>query len=338
MAKTLIEWLDGREDWLAMVEEDVIDPDREIVDPHHHLWDRPGSTYELDQLWSDTGSGHNVVQTVFVQCHAYHLKDGPRHLSPVGETRAVHAMAAASAAGDGATIAGIVGHADLRLPLAELDEVLDAHLEAGGGLFRGIRHSGAFDADSDALMIPGRGPAGLYTDPDFRRGVAHLGDRGLSYDAWHYHHQNADFRDLAMACPGTTMILDHFGGVLGVGAYDDRDARFNDWQDDTAAIARCSNVVAKLGGLAMPDNGFGWHEGARPPASDDLVAAHSPYYRHMITVFGPDRCMFESNFPVDKVSVGYRVLFNAFKKIAADYPSQDQDAMFAGTARRIYRL
>ncbi len=338
--KKFLSWLNGRDAWLAQVDEAVIDPGREIVDPHHHLWHRAGSVYELAGLWADTGSGHRVAETVFVQCHAYHDQDGPEHLRPVGETPAVAAMAADSEANpDQATITGIVGHADLRLAPARLDEVLDAHTAAAGGRFRGIRHSASFDQDGAALSIPGRGPAGLYSDPDYRRGAARLGERGLTMEGWHYHHQNADFRDLAAACPDTVMILDHFGGPLGVGPYTGlRESRFSDWQRDVAAIADCPNVVAKLGGLAMPDNGFGWHERAAPPGSDELAAANAHYYRHMIEVFGPERCMFESNFPVDRVSVSYLVLWNMFKKIAADYDQAAQAEMFAGTARRIYRL
>ena len=338
--QTIVDLLQEQHSWQDQVTEDIIDPNREIVDPHHHLWDRPGHRYELAELWTDTGSGHNVVQTVFLQCHAYHAKDGPRHLRPVGETRAIAEMARASEAAEGqATIAAIVGHADLTLDPVLLDQALDAHEQAGDGRFRGIRHSGAYQPDSEALMIPGRGPAGLYADPDFRRGVARLGQRGLSFDAWHYHHQNVDFRDLAAACPDTVMILDHFGTPLGVGPHAGlRESRFADWQRDIEALATCPNVHAKLGGLAMPDNGFGWHERAAPPGSEELVAAQGHYYRHVIDVFGADRCMFESNFPVDKVSVSYAVLWNAFKRIAADYPEPARHALFSGTARKVYRL
>ena len=336
---TILSFLEGRQDWLDQIDEDVIDPDREIVDPHHHLWDRPGSLYELDALHKDTGSGHNVVQTVFVQCHAYHLRDGQPHLRPVGETRAVAEMARQSADLDGAEIAGIVAHADLRLPLVELDEVLDAHEEAGDGRFRGIRHHAAWLDDTDPLLIPGRAPQGLYADPDFQRGVRRLGARGLSYDAWHYHTQNAEFLGLARACPDTTLVLDHFGTPLGVGPFAEaREARFGDWQKEMVALAACDNVVAKLGGLAMPDNGFGWHLLETPPSSDEIAVRQGHYYRHMIDVFGPERCMFESNFPVDKVSVSYRILWNAFKLMAESFEEDAQVALFAGTARRVYRL
>jgi predicted TIM-barrel fold metal-dependent hydrolase len=330
----------ARHEWLAQVQEEVVDPGREIVDPHHHLWDRADiGSYLLDDLRADTGSGHAVTATVFVECHASYLADGPEHLRPVGETAFVAAIAAESSASDGAEIAGIVAHADLRLDGERLGEVLDAHADAGRGRFRGIRHAGARDEHREALTIPGSAPAGLYADPAFRAGVAALGERGLTYDTWHYHHQNADFAALARAVPGTTMVLDHFGTPLGVGPYEGRhDEIFAAWKDDVAEIADNGNVVAKLGGLAMPDNGFGWHLAERPPTSDEVVAAHGRWYRHMLECFGAERCMFESNFPVDRWSLSYRVLYNAFKKMVADLGDGEQEALFAGTARRVYRL
>jgi predicted TIM-barrel fold metal-dependent hydrolase len=335
----------GTSAWLDQVHEDVLEPERAIVDPHHHLWRSRGSfpAYLLDELWSDTGSGHRVLRTVFVECRASYRKDGPERLRPIGETEFVAEIAEAAAAGAArepgrATIGGIVAHADLRLGDA-VDEVLAAHHEAGRGLFRGIRHSGACDPHPEALFIPGRAEPRLYAREDFRRGMRVLGRLGLTYDTWHYHHQNQDFAALARAAPETTMVLDHFGTPLGVGVYASRrDEIFEAWRRDIAAIARCPNVVAKLGGLAMPDNGFGWDRRDRPATSDELVEAQARYYLHTIECFGPDRCMFESNFPVDRLSISYRVVWNAFKKIAAGFSEGEKDAMFAGTATRVYRL
>ncbi len=326
--------------WLATGLEDVIDPDRVIVDPHHHLWPPGGSLpYELADLHADTGDGHRIDKTVFIECGAAYRTEGPDLLRCVGETEFVADNARRSAeAPSKATIAGIVARADLRLG-ASLDTVLDAHVEAGGGLFKGIRHAGASDPDPGALSIPGRAPAGLYADPAYREGVARLGERGFTFDTWHYHHQNADFAELAAAVPGTTMILDHFGTPLGVGRFAGRaDEIFESWKDDIAAIAECPNVVAKLGGLAMPDNGFGWHLRDRPASSDELVEAQARYYHHTIECFGPDRCMFESNFPVDRFSLSYRTFWNAAKKLAAGYTADEQDQMFRGTATRVYNL
>ncbi len=328
-------------EWLAQVSEDVIDPDREIVDPHHHLWPKgnPGGlVYDLEELWSDTESGHNVTQTIFMECGASYRTDGPDHLKPIGETEYIAKAAARSAAAPGkATIAAFIGHADLRL--ANLDEVLDAHIDAANGLFRGIRHAGPHDPASAAFTIPPRAPAGLYKDEAFRRGVARLGERGFTYDTWNYHHQILDFADLAAAVPGTTMILDHFGTPLGVGPYEGkRPDNFERWKEEIDRVAEQPNVFAKIGGLAMPDNGFGWNNRDTPPTSDEFVEAQAAYYHHTIKCFGPERCMFESNFPVDRLSIGYRVLYNGLKKIAADYSDAEQDAMFSGVARKVYSV
>lgn len=323
----------GSDEWRALVDEPVIDPEQRIVDPHHHLWPAGALPYSLTELLADVGGGHKVDHTVFMECRAGYRADGPAEFAPVGETEWV----AGEAQRSGGLIAGIVGHADLRL--ANLDEILDAHDEAGGGLFRGIRDALSRADRADGLMIAGGAPAGLFEDAAFRAGVARLGARGWTYDTWHYHYQNREFLALARAVPDTVMVLDHFGTPIGVGRYaGQRDAIFDEWRRDITEIARCENVVAKLGGMAMPDNGFGWHAAEQPPTSDEFVASQARYYRHMIECFGADRCMFESNFPVDRMSLSYRVLWNGLKKIAREASPADRDALFAGTAKRIYRL
>ena len=331
-----------RHEWYEQTHEEVVDPDRRIVDPHHHLWRMPGADYLLDDLLADTGSGHRVEQTVFGECHASYRDDGPEHLRPVGETEFVAAIAEAGDTGPGARIAGIVAHADLRLGGSadgHLDEVLDAHVVAGNGRFRGIRHAISHPHHPEVLAIPGRAPAGLAADEAFRSGVRRLGERGHTYESWHYHYQIPEFIDLCRSAPGTVIVLDHFGTPLGVGPYaDQRDEIHAAWKADIAELARCPNVVAKLGGLAMPDNGYGWHLADRPPTSDEVVAAHRSHYLHTIDCFGPERCMFESNFPVDRISVSYRVLWNAFKKMVADFTDAERAAMFSATAERIYSL
>jgi L-fuconolactonase len=331
----------GSQAWFDQVSEDVIDPQRRIVDPHHHLWRRPEfGSYLLEDLWQDTGSGHRIEKTVFIECRAFYRETGPEWLRSLGETEAVAEIAQASLEhGQGrAVIAGIVANTDLTR-VDGLDEVLDAHVSAGRGLLRGIRHAGARDAEPEALAIPGRGLPDQYAREDFRAGVRRLGQRGLSYDTWHYHHQNQAFAALARAVPDTTLVLDHFGTPLGVGRYaDQREAIFKQWCTDIAEIARCPNVIAKLGGLAMPDNGFGWDKRDRPASSDELISAQARYYQHTIACFGPARCMFESNFPVDRRSISYRVLWNAFKKLARGFSEDEQQAMFHGTAERVYRL
>jgi len=330
----------GSPEWHEQVVEDIIDPDRVIVDPHHHLWQRGGNDYLLADLWKDTGSGHHVVKTVFIECRSSYKTDGPEHLRPVGETDFVTEIAGQSQTGAShqAKISGIVAHADLTLGDA-VEEILDAHESVGGHLFKGIRHAGARDEDPSALSIPGRAVSGLYGREDFRDGVRKLGRRGLTYDTWHYHHQNTAFAALARAVPETTLILDHFGTPLGVGRYaGKREEIFTQWKKDIVEIARCENVIAKLGGLAMPDNGFGWDRQPVPPTSDEFVAEQKRYYMHTIECFGTDRCMFESNFPVDKRSISYHVLWNGLKKLVADFSEDEKNAMFSGTALRVYRL
>ena len=330
----------GSAEWLASVTEEIIDPQRPIIDPHHHLWKTPlmWGTYVLEDLWADTGSGHNIEKTVFIDCHSSYREDGPDHLKPIGETEYVAAVAQESATRDGkATIAGIVSHAKLTLGEA-VEEVLLAHEEAGGGLFRGIRHSGPYDT-TGTLTNSGRRRPCPYAREDFRAGVRTLARFSTTYDTWHFFHQNQDYLELARAVPETTMILDHFGTPLGVGAYAGKQEEiFERWTRDIAAIAECPNVVAKLGGLAMPDNGFGWDRNERPPTSDEFVAAQKRYYLHTIDCFGAERCMFESNFPVDKLSISYHVLWNGLKKMVADFTEHEKHAMFYGTAARVYRV
>ncbi len=330
----------GSAEWLASVAEEIVDPERPIVDPHHHLWKTAGmwGTYELTDLWADTQSGHNIEKTVFLDCRSSYREDGPEHLKPVGETEYVAGVAAQSARAEGkATIAAIVSHANMNLGEA-VEEVLEAHERAGRGLFRGIRHAGPCDK-TGTLKNPGRSRESPYSRDEFRTGVRTLGRLGYTYDTWHFFHQNQDFLALARAVPETTMILNHFGTPLGVGAYAGRqDEIFEQWKPDIAAIAECPNVTAKLGGLAMPDNGFGWDKDQRPPTSDEFVAAQKRYYLHTIECFSPERCMFESNFPVDKLSISYPVLWNGLKKIVADFSEDEKHAMFYGTAARVYRL
>ena len=312
---------------------DVLDPDLPIVDPHHHLWPPGGAmAYGLDDLLVDVGSGHNVVATVFVQCGAAYDRDAVAELAPVGETRFVAQAAEAS----GGLIAGIVAHTDLRSP--RLDEVLDRHEEAAGGRLVGIRDALARAVDPAALMFPGRAPAGLAADPEFRAGVRRLGECGLTYESWHYHYQNRELLDLARAVPETTIVLDHFGTPLGVGPYAaQREEIFEAWSTDIADLAACANVAVKLGGMAMPDNGFGWSI-EDPPSVEEFIGAQQRYYRHAIERFGPERCMFESNFPVDRLSLPYDTLWNAFKTMTVEFSSDERAELFAGTAQRVYGL
>lgn len=329
-----------RDAWLAQVSEAVLEPELAICDPHHHLWDYPHNRYMFDELLADVGSGHNVRSTVYMECASMFRADGPEALKPVGETEFVNGIAAMGASGhygDVRVCAAIVGFADLTLGPA-VGEVLDAHA-AVTPRFAGIRHASGWDA-SDAVRNSHTDPGpGLLADATFRAGFAELGRRGMTFDAWMYHPQIPELTDLARAFPGQTIVFDHFGGPLGIGPYaGQREAIAAQWRRDVAELAGCANVVAKLGGLAMPINGFDFHKQARPPGSDDLVAANGDYYRHMIECFGPERCMFESNFPVDKASCSYVVLWNAFKRLTQDFSVTERAAMFHDNAVRVYGI
>jgi predicted TIM-barrel fold metal-dependent hydrolase len=330
----------GTQEWLDQVIEDVVEPELEIIDPHHHLWPAgQGLPYQRDDLHRDVdgkpGRGaHNVVATVFMECGSAYDRAAPEHLRSLGETRYIAEQALDDPR---PLIRGIVGHVDLRRD--DLDDLLDRHIEAGRGLFRGVRDALSRAEHPDVMMIPGRAPKDLYLNSDFRRGVRRLGERGLTYDSWHYHHQNREFLELARATPETVMILDHFGTPIGVGPYaTQREEIFAQWKTDIADIAALPNTVAKIGGLAMPDNGFGWNTADRPPTSDEFIARQSRYYSHTIECFGPDRCMFESNFPVDRLSISYDVLWNAYKKMTVGYSDAERAALFSGTAARVYRV
>jgi len=328
----------GTDGWHALVDETVIEPSRPIIDPHHHLWTSGPLKYTLDDLWADTGAGHNVEKTVFVECRSNYRSYGDEKLRPIGETEfVVRTAEKGRTQSDKAAISGIVGHADLTLG-EQVSMILEAHEEAGNGLFRGIRHVGAFD-DSGSVDPSLAARPCPYGDASFRLGVKTLGKRGYSFDAWHFFHQSSDFVALANFAPNTLIILDHLASPIGVGAFaNKKNEVFDDWVQNTKEVAACENVVIKLGGLAMPFSGFGWHEREIPPTSDEIVDAQKHYYRHAIECFGPDRCMFESNFPVDRLSVSYKVLWNAFKKMVADFSEEEKNALFYGTAARVYRL
>ena len=316
-----------------------MEPELPIIDPHHHLWERPGNRYLLDELLEDTNT-HNVRQTVFVECSSMYRADGPEELRVVGETEFVEGIAAMSASGQyGETrvATGIVGSANLLLG-DRVAPVLEAQLAASPQRFRGVRHRAAW-AEPPVVARRSTGPEHLLLDPEFRRGYAHLRPYGLTFEGWLYHTHIADLADLADAFPDTTIIFNHLGGPIGIGPYAGRrDEVFEVWKPAVTELARRQNVVAKVGGIQMVVNGYGWHERDRPPTSDELLEANGDWYRHIIDAFGPRRCMFESNFPVDKLSCSYTVLWNQFKKLTQGFSADERAAMFHDTALRVYRL
>jgi predicted TIM-barrel fold metal-dependent hydrolase len=311
-----------------------------IVDPHHHLWDAgPRLPYRLEELRADTGSGWDVEATVFVECLSHYWPEGPEHLRPVGETEYVEGEAVRSATdGRGARIAGIVSRADLTLgPLVE--PALLAHLDAGSGLFRGIRHATSWDEDPTIRRNHARAAEGTMATPAFADGLRVLASLGLSFDAWLYHPQIPELTALARAVPEATIVLDHIGAPLAVGRWAGRaDEVAASWRASIAELATCPNVVVKLGGIGMADYGGGWRDRPAPPSSEELAARWAGPIGFVIEQFGAGRCMFESNFPVDKASCGYVTLWNTFARIADGCSASEQRDLFRGTAARVYRL
>lgn len=330
-----------RPEWLALRCEPVIEPGREIVDAHHHLWDRPGNRYLLPELLEDLAAGHRVVQTVFVQCRSMYRADGPEALRSAGEVEFANGVAAMSASGLYGTAracAAIVGCADLKLG-AEVAPVLEALARAGNGRLRGIRFPVAWHPDKSVHLTPQPTSPGLLCDAGVQAGAAALARAGLSLDLWVGHTQLGEVFDLASKVPELSVIVDHAGGPIGVGPYAGRrEEVLADWAAAMLRLAALPNVYVKLGGLAMQVGGFTFDQSPLPPSSEDLAAAWRPYIMTCIDIFDPGRCLFESNFPVDKGMVGYRCLWNAFKRLSADLTAGEKHALFAGTARRVYGM
>ncbi|MDV7088939.1 amidohydrolase family protein [Rhodococcus opacus] len=335
--------------------EEILDPDLEIVDAHHHLWPSTGAAvslppgpgqraqqgaqlahcppYSLDDLCADATSGHRVVESVYIECSSFYRNDGPEHLRPVGESETVAALAAG-----GGLCAGIVGFADLMLGTG-VGEALDAHVAAAGPRFRGIRHTVAWDPDPDVYANFRHPPAGLLGDPRFLAGAAELVTRELSFETWLYFHQLPELAEFAAARPDLTIVLDHLGGPAATGRHAGvRDEVLTAWRSGLIEVSRQPNVVLKLGAVGM--RAFSGSDLFALPevTAGDIVDYWGSDIRFCIDTFGPDRCMFESNFPVDRTLCDYTTLWNAFKGIASGYSRSEKDMLFAGTARAAYRL
>ena len=327
--------------WLAQISEEILEPDLPIIDPHHHLWDMKGKRYLLDDLLSDLNSGHNIVATVFLECASMYRKTGPEHLKPIGEIEFVNGIAAMSASGkygNTAICAGIVGFADLTMG-ASVEEVLNLQTLAGGSRFKGIRYGAGYDPSPHINNSHTNPPPGIYNNRNFREGFAKLKQFDLSFEAWLYHPQIDDVISLARDFPAQPIVLNHFGGPIGIGPYrNKRDQIFTEWKQSIQALSKCPNVFAKLGGLGMVLNGYQFETNSTPPSSLELAELWSPYFETTIEAFGTNRCMFESNFPVDKVTSTYAVYWNCFKRIAQNASTGEKQQLFHDTAKRFYRL
>jgi len=340
--KAVMEQHKNRAKWRSLHREEILEPDLPIVDPHHHLWQRPGDRYLIDEYLADAQSGHNIRASVFVECGSFYRKTGPVPMAPVGEVEFANGVAAMAASGTyGSTLvcAGIVGTADISVG-AGVAQVLDAQIAAGGGRFRGIRVSTKWDSDEDLNTTRYIVPRDLMQDRDFRAGFATLAPRKLSFDAMIYHPQIPELADLARAFPDTTIVLNHIGGLIAWtrNYLSRKDEAIAQWRSSMAELAKCPNVFVKLGGLGMPYLGLGFDKLEAPAPSERLAESWGPLFAHCIDKFGPDRCMFESNFPPDNGSVDYPIIWNAFKRIAARYSAEEKRALFYGAAAKAYRL
>ena len=333
----------GGNDWLALTQEPTLEPDLPICDPHHHFWDlRPQSTpyqrYLLHELNGDIYSGHNVRSTVFLEARSMYRSGGPAELRPVGEVEFVQGLAAASASGvygPARAASAIIGHADLKLA-GNVAPVLEALQAASPNRFRGIRHNVTWNPDPD---WDNRETKGILANADFLEGAKVLSQSGLCLDLMQSFPQLPEIADFARAVPDLPVIVNHIGGVSRVGIYANKDDEIiPHWREGIAAVAACSNVTMKLGGMGMPRFGYGWHSRGVPIGSEELAEAMAPWMNHCIEQFGPDRCMFESNFPPDKVSFSYNVMYNAFKILSKDYSDTERAAMFHDTAARVYGI
>ena len=333
----------GNDDWLALTQEPSIEPEIPLCDPHHHFWDRrlqsiPYQRYLLHELMADLDSGHNVRSTVFVEARSMYRSSGPVELQPVGEVEFVQGLAAASASGvygEARAAAAIVGHADLKLGDA-VAPVLESLQAASPNRFKGIRHNVTWSPDP---LIADRETKGIMANDSFRAGARVLARMGLSLDVMLSFPQLKELADFARALPEVPIILNHLGGISRTGIYAGKDDEIIPaWREGIAAVANCPNVTCKLGGMGMPRWGFGWHERTIPIGSEELVESMAPWKNYCIEQFGPERCMFESNFPPDKVSFSYNVMYNAFKRLSKDYSPAERANLFHDAAVRAYRI
>jgi|TARA_B100000745_G_scaffold12034_1_gene9047 predicted TIM-barrel fold metal-dependent hydrolase len=336
----------GGNDWLDLTIEETLEPDLPICDPHHHFWDHrleriPYQEYLLPQLVEDITSGHNVTSTVFIEARSMYRQNAPDHMKPIGEVEFVQGLAAASASGiygDSRAAAAIVGHANLNLG-SKVREVLEALKEASPKRFRGIRHSVTWDPHPEIENTALHKNEGQMLTKNFQDGAKVLADMGLTFEAWMYSHQLGELVDLAKTVPDLKIILNHVGGLVLDGPYESiREEVLANWRDRIKELSECPNVVVKLGGIGMPRTGFDWHLRQEPIGSEELASQMGPLLNYCIEQFGPERGMFESNFPVDKVSYSYNILYNAFKIFSKDYSPAERALMFRDNAIDIYSV
>ncbi len=324
-------------------------PDLPIIDAHHHLYDHASDGFAamtrrrrflIDDYLEFVGDGHNLVATIAVEAHGMYAADGPQERRAVNETEFLNGQAAMSRTGfygRARVASGIIGWADLRRGAA-VREVLEAYLAAAPQRFRGIRQEGMWDADPSVLGPMSTKDAHQYLDDDFRRGFAELAPLGLTFDAFLLAPQIPDATDLARSFPDTTIVLDHLGHPVGIGAHAGKlEEEFAAWRTDMGQLAGCPNVFVKMGGLGTFLSGSPTYHADPPASSEALAAEWRPYAETAVELFGADRVMFESNAPTDG-SGPFDIVCNAYKRILAGGSDAERADVFAGTAARAYRV
>lgn len=332
-------------DWHLRAERSkALEPDLPIVDCHHHLFGTPADRhfYQMEDLQGDLASGHHIIGTVYVEAYesGWH-KTGPARMRPVGEVEMV-AEVTETHQSDGERncriAAGIVGYADLELGSA-VSDVLEAERVAAKGRLRGIRYRAAWDGGHIAGVHPSQPRPHLLADPRFREGVSCVASAGLSFDTWIYHTQIQELLDLADSCPDVTIVICHLASPIGIGEYGQSISQtFKEWSGGIVELARRPNLRMKLGGLGMPLFGFGFEDNVQPACAYHLLDTWRPYLETCIAAFGTKRCMFESNFPVDKQSCSYVELWNAYKLFTRDYSLHERADLFYRSACATYNL
>ena len=334
-----------RQEWLNQLIEDPILPNIPIIDPHHHLWDVGFGRYYIEELLEDiNSSGHNILSTVYIMSSSntkIYSKDGLEEFKPLTE------IEFATSEGKRADLipnnrvkvnASIVGSVDLTYG-NKLQPVLEKAVNISEGRLKGIRMLLASHTDPRISSGAVKSDLGLMLHPNFIDGAKCVQDANLSLDFWIYHTQLNEMEKIARALPDLTIILNHIGGPIHIGEYEGKQAATHrEWRSAMMRLSRIPNINVKLGGLGMAVNGAKFHNSKFPPNSVQLSDIWKPWIYETIDMFGFDRCMFESNFPVDKGSCSYGALWNAFKIIAKDMSDDEINKLFSKNAAKIYKI
>jgi len=324
-------------------DEKILDPDIPIVDSHHHLFDLPNNRYLIDEYLDDVDAGHNIIASIYCETQSFKRKDGPEWMRPLGEVEfanGVGAMTASGHYGDCQVCAGIIGHANMTFG-SKIGELLDASLSIAPNRFRGVRHV-TLDYPDDRpfkYIMTYKPPSGILETEGFPLALAELDKRGLTFDVAVFDPGLPRITELVDQFPNLTFVLNHLGIAIGVDMNADEKAEvFKRWSADLKMLAERPNVVCKIGGLGMPNWGFGFENRMDEVTYLELAKAWQPFVETGIEAFGPNRCMLESNFPPDGRSAGFVPVWNAYKYILRGYSVSEKTSLFSQTASRIYRL